>query len=835
MMDGFGNYVMQKLIDHATVEQMALLVPTLRDHISELAENKISNYPLQKIIQFVSKRINSPSLSEDVARRFRYFLEDLLEAIQSRMKELCCHQVGTRVVQCMVEHFPDSWKDRILRDLLRYFDDLATNYYGSFVLNDALKHCHEDFLESLSSKVMLRLSDYSNDQYASIFIKYLLESKRFRVNLAWELINQNFRGNDTTAVIRLLNSNFGHQVLKKLIISCEEDQRKAIQSFVDSHRDELTRTQHGSMVLSSLYDASNHRGGGGGGGGPPAYGAPPLSFAPPSYGGDYGRSSGGGDRDRERRSRSRDRYAPPPPFPPSTGGDAYGHKRKRSASRSPHRSDPRRDDYRGSRDPYYPSDPYYPPPPPSSHGGYDYDRRRRFFLCFFFSLLLTLLVVSVCRSPSPSSRYPPIDDRRPRYDNYPPASGGGPPPSSYPPRGYDSRAPYPDNRDIRGGGDYRPRPQGERVNYSGKTLRDVTGTIATIVNKQEGSRFIQRLIDEGTDENRKEIFDEVYPQAKTIMMDGFGNYVMQKLIDHATVDQMVLLVPTLKDNILELAENRISNYPLQKIIQFVSKRLNASASASTLPEEYERKFRYFFEDMIESVTNRLRELSCHQIGTRVIQCMVEYFPDLYKERILSSLLRYFDDLAKNYYGSYVLNDALKHCHETFLESISIKVQSKLLDYSNDQYASMFIKQLLDNKRYRNNVITELISLCFNGNDTFNVVRMLNNAFAHQVLKKLMSSCENEEQLKTIQGFIESHRDELSRTQYGTMVIGSLYDALTHLPTSSSSGGAASGGGSPRRGHSGDYDDEPYRRGGNGDGDNDDYMAKRRRSDSDDRN
>jgi histone H3/H4 len=367
MMDGFGNYVMQKLIDHANVDQMALLVPTLRDHISELSENKISNYPLQKIIQFVSKRINSPSLSEDVARRFRYFLEDLLEAIQQRMKELCCHQVGTRVVQCMVEHFPDSWKDRILRDLLRYFDDLATNYYGSFVLNDALKHCHEDFLESLATKIMTKLSDYSNDQYASIFVKYLLESKRFRVNLAWELINQNFRGNDTSAAVRLLNSNFGHQVLKKLITSCEEDQRKAIQSFVDSHRDELNRTQHGSVVLSSLYDAVNHRG-------PPAssgYGAPPPSSAPPSYGGDYGR-----DRDRERergggRSRSRERYAPPPPLPPSTSGGDYGHKRKRSPSRSPHRSDSRRDDYRG-RDPYYP-DPYYPPPPPS----YDYDRRRR--------------------------------------------------------------------------------------------------------------------------------------------------------------------------------------------------------------------------------------------------------------------------------------------------------------------------------------------------------------------------------------------------------------------------------------------------------------------------
>jgi hypothetical protein len=451
MMDASGNYVMQKLIDHATVEQMALLVPAFHDHISELAENKISNYPLQQIIQFVSKHFNPRFLIEPVAGTFRYFLEDLFEVIESRTKELCCHQTGTRIVQCMVEHFKDSWKNRILRDLLRYFDDLATNYYGSVVLQVALKHFDEDFLELLSSKVLLRLSDYSNDQYAFIFVKYLLGSDtHFNSNLAWELINQNFRGNEISSVVPLLNSDFGHQVLMKLMISCDEDQRTVIQSFVENHRYELTRTQYGSIVLSFLYDALSHRLG------LPADGAPPPSSVPPFY----GRNSGG-DGDRERKSRSRDRF--PPQKSTSAGGDAYGHKRKRSASRFPHRSDP-------SCENYYPLESYH--------------RRQRLFFSsslfsrelFFLFLFLSIFLGSswrVYRSPSASSRYPVVDVRRASLY----AS-----PSSYAAGCYDSVtfSDNSDNRDHCGFGDYRPRPQTERVKYTGKT-----GTIATLSQSVE--------------------------------------------------------------------------------------------------------------------------------------------------------------------------------------------------------------------------------------------------------------------------------------------------------------------------------------------------------------
>jgi hypothetical protein len=454
MMDAFGNYVMQKLIDHATVEQMALLVPAFHDHISELAENKISNYPLQKIIQFISENIHSPSLSEDIAKRFGYFLEDLFEVIESRTKELCCHPVGTRVVQCMVEYLPDSWKNRILRGLLRCFDDLATNYYGSVVLQVALNHFDEDFLELLSSKVLLRLSDYSNNQYAFIFVKYLLSCHtRFTSNVAWELINQNFRGNEISAVVRLLNSGFGHQVLMKLITSCDEDQRTVIQSFVENHRYELTRTQYGSIVLSSFYDALNRRLG------LPADGAPPPSSVPPRY----ARNSGG-DGDRERKSTSRNRF--PQQISTSADGDAYGHKRKRSASRSPHRSDPPRENY-------YPIE--------------SYDRRHRLFPSssssslfgrelFFLFLFLSIFLGSswrVYRSPSASSRYPVVDVRR---------AASYASPSSYAPGCYDSvtYSDNSDNRDHCGFGDYRPRPLAERVKYTGKT-----GTIATLSESVE--------------------------------------------------------------------------------------------------------------------------------------------------------------------------------------------------------------------------------------------------------------------------------------------------------------------------------------------------------------
>ena len=52
---------------------------------------------------------------------------------------------------------------------------------------------------------------------------------------------------------------------------------------------------------------------------------------------------------------------------------------------------------------------------------------------------------------------------------------------------------------------------------------------------QYGSRFIQQKLETATTDEKNMVFEEIIPQAVTLMTDVFGNYVIQK----------VLKVPTL--------------------------------------------------------------------------------------------------------------------------------------------------------------------------------------------------------------------------------------------------------------------------------------------------
>ena len=46
---------------------------------------------------------------------------------------------------------------------------------------------------------------------------------------------------------------------------------------------------------------------------------------------------------------------------------------------------------------------------------------------------------------------------------------------------------------------------------------------------QYGSRFIQQKLETATAEENNMVFDEIMPQALSLMTDVFGNYVIQKV------------------------------------------------------------------------------------------------------------------------------------------------------------------------------------------------------------------------------------------------------------------------------------------------------------------
>jgi len=71
------------------------------------------------------------------------------------------------------------------------------------------------------------------------------------------------------------------------------------------------------------------------------------------------------------------------------------------------------------------------------------------------------------------------------------------------------------------------------------------GYIYHLAKDQNGCRFLQKMVDEGTSEDAQIVFNGVIDDVVELMMDPFGNYLVQKLIDVCAEDERLHIVSML--------------------------------------------------------------------------------------------------------------------------------------------------------------------------------------------------------------------------------------------------------------------------------------------------
>ena len=84
-------------------------------------------------------------------------------------------------------------------------------------------------------------------------------------------------------------------------------------------------------------------------------------------------------------------------------------------------------------------------------------------------------------------------------------------------------------------------------------LRDVLGNVLEFCQDQHGSRFIQQKLEVATEQEKETLFQEILPGAEELMVDVFGNYVVQKLLEHGTPAQRTKLAAILQGKVVHLA------------------------------------------------------------------------------------------------------------------------------------------------------------------------------------------------------------------------------------------------------------------------------------------
>lgn len=301
-------------------------------------------------------------------------------------------------------------------------------------------------------------------------------------------------------------------------------------------------------------------------------------------------------------------------------------------------------------------------------------------------------------------------------------------------------------------------------------LSRLTNDIFRLAKDQHGCRFLQKRVDENVVLNPEMrmanfdiIFGQVHPMFYDLIIDPFGNYLIQKLLDYCHEDNLNLILETLQFNLFLISINQHGTRALQKIID----RMNNP---------------YQLLLLVKGLKPYIIELIKDLNGNHVIQKILNKYSPENCQFIYDSIISDLLVVATHKHGCCVLQKCLNHVNPSQLSAFSNEILTFdiFTHLVNDQFGNYVLQYLISidsidvNYRLYNNFVK------------FGIDDLCNLKFSSNVIEKLMKNCYNNEhrlvdfsnlKFTIIMLILKADVSKLINDPYGNYVIQTLIDIM----------------------------------------------------------
>ncbi|EUC45676.1 hypothetical protein COCMIDRAFT_26132 [Bipolaris oryzae ATCC 44560] len=263
-------------------------------------------------------------------------------------------------------------------------------------------------------------------------------------------------------------------------------------------------------------------------------------------------------------------------------------------------------------------------------------------------------------------------------------------------------------------------PPVEPMNYRRLLDRNMSCNWKYIVDKiicnndQQASIFLQQKLKVGTPEQKYEIVEAIISQAYALMINRFGNFLVQRCFEHGTHDQVIAIAQAIRGNTLALSMDAFGCHVIQKAFDCVPEEYKATMVHELLrriPETvihryachvWQKLFELRWSDsppqIMRYVNEALRgmwhEVALGETGSLVVQNIFENCLEEDKRPCINEVLASIDVIAHGQFGNWCIQHICEHGAPADRSRAIEHILRFSTEYSMDQYASKVIEKCL---------------------------------------------------------------------------------------------------------------------------------------------
>ena len=336
----------------------------------------------------------------------------------------------------------------------------------------------------------------------------------------------------------------------------------------------------------------------------------------------------------------------------------------------------------------------------------------------------------------------------------------------------------------------QPQPQHQPQQPSSSITpqtQDLLSKAQTLIKDQPGCRFLQKKIDEDP-RISDPLFSTLYYDLVNMCTDSFGNYLIQKMLDYLSNENIACFTELLSSKFTYVAMSSYGTRVIQKLLEIFSlnpkhaptfHRLNEliinnliqitkDSNSSHIIIKYVNVVKHPDNNaLFESIAHNFMILSKDKHGCCVIQKTIEAANQQQKEQFFTLCNNNCNELINDQFGNYVIQYVVGLNTEIINKYIVELIMSNVLYLCKEKYASNVVERFLCNK---NSYSKSLIEIIVN-NDAF-IHELLVDSYGNYIIQRILMIVVGEERLKIVKLVVEWF-EEIKALSFGERLIAKL--------------------------------------------------------------